>query len=51
MVFIPVRLVTVADPPRISIEETMTFVASLEEKVVNIRPDLATGLAERTRRT
>ena len=30
MVFIPVRSVTVADPPKISIDETMIFVASLE---------------------
>lgn len=29
MVFIPVRLVTVALPPRMSMEDTMTFVASL----------------------
>jgi hypothetical protein len=29
MVLIPVKAVTVAEPPRISIEETITFVASL----------------------
>ena len=29
MVFIPVKDVTVAEPPRISIEETIMFVASL----------------------
>lgn len=29
MVFIPVRLVTVADPPRINMDETMIFVANL----------------------
>lgn len=28
MVFMPVRLVTVADPPRTSIEDTMMFVAN-----------------------
>lgn len=29
IVFMPVKSVTVADPPRISIEETMMFVAKL----------------------
>jgi hypothetical protein len=29
MVCIPVKTVTVAEPPRISMEETMIFVASL----------------------
>ena len=28
MVFMPVSAVTVADPPRISMDDTMTFVAS-----------------------
>jgi hypothetical protein len=29
IVFIPVKLVTVAEPPRISMDETMMFVARL----------------------
>jgi hypothetical protein len=32
-VFIPVRSATVAEPPRINIEETMMFVAILEKSV------------------
>jgi hypothetical protein len=31
MVFMPVKLFTVAEPPRMSIEETMIFVASLNQ--------------------
>jgi hypothetical protein len=34
IVFMPVKLVTVAEPPKINIDETMIFVASL--RVVSI---------------
>ena len=33
IVFIPVRSVTVADPPRISIDDTMIFVARLSNGI------------------
>lgn len=36
MVLIPVNAVTVAEPPRISMEDTMIFVASLSSLVSTI---------------
>ena len=39
MVFIPVNDVTVADPPRISIDETMILVASLRVKTCESSPN------------
>ena len=34
IVFMPVKLVTVADPPRMSMDETMTFVARLANPII-----------------
>jgi hypothetical protein len=48
MVFIPVRLVTVAEPPRISIEETMMLVASLEVLSKKSEGEATPELTQRT---
>ena len=51
MVCIPVKSVTVADPPKMSIDDTIMFVASLVAQQAFSFSMMLTRLCSRTRKT